>query len=237
MKDQAIQSFQNRQAIVNSLDNLIRYGQAFQKNKNKVTTQLSLFDIGLEDKTEKPKIELKDNIDLIEWYKLESQLLGVPITYDPLKELWMYEELYCTHKPDDVLKMTEYQKDIVIMDIINEIEHRKSKSGNDYVKIYTQNLGETYLYLTGKAYQNLIFNVFKNQIYLFDLTYNPPTKDYSKDSININYLKNINDIDIDNEYNALMKRIIPNIDEYKQLFSNMWIKSNNDEIYFNVYKK
>ena len=233
-KQEAKEIYYNRQSLVDSLDSIIEYGKAFQKNKNKQTAQLTLFDMGMEDKIEVPKIESKNtSVNLIEWYKLESQLLGIPITYDPLKELWMYEELYCTHTSEEVLKMNEHKKDIVIMDIITEIEYKISKNGNNYAKIYTQNLGETYLYLTGKAYQHLIFNVFKDQIYLFDLTYNPSAPSFSKESININFLKNINEVDIEGEYNAILNKILPNKSEYIEMACNMYFKPKDTKIYLN----
>ena len=92
--------FRRRQTIVDNLDKLINSSKKSKKAESKSSFgQMSLFDIGLDDCKEPPKmIECEGNIRLMDYVNLETEILGVPITYNPLDELWMYKELYCTNE-------------------------------------------------------------------------------------------------------------------------------------------
>lgn len=190
--------FRHRQTILDNLDKILSSAKGSKKSQSKNVGQLSLFgDI----EVEKPKlVEYDGHISLMKWVNAETELLGVPITYEPLDEYGQLKELLCTHTASDLLEMVEDTDGIVIMDRVTLIDKRTSKNGNPYAKLYLSQFGsEKYCYLTGDNYKKYISLIYLNEIYLFLMKYRKPTKDFSIDSINIVHVKNVKDIDIDTE--------------------------------------
>lgn len=178
--------------------------------------QLDLFGAGLEVKKEYPKIEIQQgHVNLMEIVEKETELLGVPVLYNPIDDYDMYRDLFCTHSVTDLLEMTEPTHNIVILDRVTQIDYRVSQRGNNYCKFYISSLpGDTYIYLWGAAYRGLIPKLFRNGIYLFQLEYKVATPEFSKDSIVCHLLKHVDDVDIEAEYDRLIKNsTVSSLDE------------------------
>jgi DNA polymerase III alpha subunit len=212
-KQQIEATFRWRQTLVDNIEKIMGATKKSKKLDLSKTGQLDLFSMGLEDCKSNPKLnEYTGNIDLMEWVNIETDLLGVPITYEPLEDKWMYKELYCTHEVTDLFELTDDTKDIIVLDRITNIERRVSQSGNNYVKIHLSQLGtENYCYLWGRYYKEYIPKVFNQETYIFLIEYKKATPEFSKDSLIINGLKNIKDIEINEEYDRLIKSM--NIDD------------------------
>lgn len=238
-KQQAELIYRNRRTILDNIDNVLNYQKKIDKLRDKSAKknigQLSLFDVEEVEIIKKPElIESNSFINIEECVDRETELLGIPISYNSLDDLWIYEELYCTHLVTDLLEVTEATKRMIVMDKIVDIEYRTSDAGNRYCKLYLSKLGsENYCYMWGKTYRDYIPMTFKKQIYLFDIEYKPATKEFSRNCLIVNHLKNIKDVDIDEEYN----RLVPLNEGYIRVFNNVDIKMKDDEIYLNAYKK
>lgn len=218
MNKQQIESiFRYRQTIIDNIDKIIGATKKSQKADLSAQGQLDLFSMGLEDCKSNPKLKLYDgHINLIEYVNKESELLGVPVLYDPIEDVsFMYYELYCTHNVYDILELTEQTENIVIIDRLVKIEHRTSKNGNNYCKLYFSQLGETYLYLWGQNYRNFVSSLFVNEIFIIRLTFNIPTKEFDRYNYVCTGIKNIKYVEIEEEYNRLINslEIIDELDE------------------------
>lgn len=204
-KERAEQIYRWRRAIIDNFDkikNAIKSSKKAESNPS----QLSLFDAGLEVAKETPKIRISnDPVNIIEWVNKETEILGITVLYDPIDELYMYKELYCSHEVYDILELTEKTENIVILDRLVKIDHRISVKGNKYCKLFFYQLGETYIYLWGQNYRNHISSLFINECYLIQLTFNTPTKDFDRYSYVCTHIKNVKDVDINEEYNKLIK--------------------------------
>lgn len=205
-KKEAEAIFRWRQTLLDNFDSIKLAVKKSRKANALTGDQLDLFGAGLEVAKEFPKlIPYEGYISLIASVNKEVELLGVPVLYNPIDDYDMYKELYCTHNVVDLFDLTEDEEGIVVLDRVTEIDYRVSKRGNDYCKLFLSNLGqEYYVYLFGKFYRDYIQHIFKDEIYLFKLKYSTPTKDYNRDSISCEHLKNIKDVDIDTEYDRLL---------------------------------
>ena len=218
--------FRWRKTLVDNFDKIKSAKASSKKADLSSQGQLSMFDAGLEDVKEMPKLEeYSGAIHIMDWVRSEMSIVGTPYTYNSLDDLSMYKDLYCTNEVVDLFELTEDKSKIVVMDWITEITHHKSKDkGSPYVKIYTSLYGaDNYWFLWGKDYQSLIAKVYINEIYLFELNYRIPTKNYSKESINITHLNNIKDIDVNGEYERVYNLCkVNNINK-------KWIETNKPE--------
>ena len=201
--------FRFRQTIVDNLDTIIKQGKQMKKEKLNSNSQLSLFDdsnFDIEIDTSLPIY--KGKINKMKFAEKERELLGISITYNPLNDARIFEDIYCNHSPIDLLYLEKDEKNIVIMDYIIDIEHRTSKRGNSYAKIFISTLGrETYFYLFGENYKKFMPTIFRNKIYLFKLTYNTPSKRFNRNNIVIDNIKNIEYIDVYGKIDELIEAL------------------------------
>lgn len=208
-KSEVERIFRWRKSLVNNFDKITGAIKSAAKADLSSEGQLDIFSMGMEDDIERPKIEMYDGpINLMEGLHLEVELLGLPVTYNPLDDLWMYEELYCTHKVVDLFEMNKNRTKIIVMDRITDIKTQPSKRGNLYSKIFLSNLGlNNYCFLFGDDLKNYISRIFIDQIYLIELEYKLPSPEFSKESIIIHHIKNIKDVDIEAEYERVIKTL------------------------------
>lgn len=216
-KKQIEKVFRWRKTLVNNFEKISGATKKSKKADLSGQGQLDLFSMGMDDCKSTPTLdEYTGYINLMELVDLETDLLGVPVTFEPLAQYWMFKELYCTHEVIDLLELTDDELGIIIMDRITLVDKRISQRGNDYCKIHLSQLGsENYCYLWGESYRKYIPQIFLNEIYLFQLQHKKGTKEFSQDSLIITHVKNIKDVDIDFEYNRLINslEIIDELDE------------------------
>lgn len=185
MNDQIKQELLNRVTIVNNLDNLVKYGNNFKKNLQ----QFSLFGDSIEIK---PQIPQAEYINYDEIIAKEKDILGVCLTYNIFDRYYLVKKRFCNNTISSLNEMTEScPTGIMLLASVDDIEYRKSMSGNNYAKITIQDHNDSCkAYLWGKYYQNNISKIFKNQIYLIELGYK---KD--NESIFIVNIRKVEDID------------------------------------------
>jgi len=204
-KTDAIEVYRWRQTLVDNYEAINKSIKSSNKADLSHQGQLSMFDIGLDD----PKAEIKlktheGSINVMDYVNKETELLGIPVLYDPLQEYEFYFDIYCTHTPSEILELTEKTEKIVIIDRLSRIENRTSAKGNKYCKLFFSQMGETYIYLWGNLFKDKVNMLFINSILMVELTFNTPTKEFDRYSYVCTYIKNIKDVDIDEEYNRLI---------------------------------
>jgi len=86
-----------KKTLVQNFDSIIKASKSSKKADLSSQGQLDLFSMGLEDVKSNPKlIEYDGYIDLMDMVSMEEDLLGIPVTYNPLDDLQILIELYCT---------------------------------------------------------------------------------------------------------------------------------------------
>lgn len=189
--------------------NVEKIFSSVKKSKDKEEAnqgQLDLFSIGLED----PKADLKLDpyhgaVNPIQEANLEAELIGLSISYDPLDDHQMCQELFCTHYPVDIFDITSSTNDIIIMDRVVDIYTGISKSGKKFYRLTLSKLGKDYqISIYGKKFVQYIKELFIDQIYLFQINYQEPSSKSPYASMNTVRLKNVKDVDVDGEYDRIM---------------------------------
>lgn len=195
-----------RYTIVDNLQDIINKIKKNKLNKNKNVAQLSLFDNDEFENYKDFKLKINnDNININKIAEIETELLGIPITYDPLNEYDFYKEIICTNEVTDILNFTSDINNIIIIDRITKIDCKISKTGNKYAKVHISKLPSLmYMYLTGKNFEKYIHYTFINNIYLFEVNYRTASPTFTVDSISISHLKHIEDVDINKFYNKMI---------------------------------
>lgn len=203
-KQKIVDLFKWRKTLVQSYEIIKNAVKSSEKADLSDQGQLDLFSAGLEVEKTLPKlIEYEGGVDLMEMVDLETEYMGLPITYEPLNGLDMYVDIYCTHSVYEVLELTDKTENIIILDRVVIIEYKISQKGNKYCKLFLSQMGETYIYLWGQQFRDLISRIFTNEIYLLSITFNIPTKDFDRYSYVCNYIQNIKDVEIEEEYNRI----------------------------------
>lgn len=223
-RKQAEEIFRGRKTIFDNVESLLDKVRKSSNYDLADQGQLDLFGAGLV--VEKATLEAYSGpIDVMDWVRLEMDLIGIPVLYNPLEELDMYMDLFCTHSVHDLFNLDKDDSKIVVIDWITDITYHKStKSGKPYARIYTNLYGvNNFWYLWGKSYKELIPRTYINETYMFQLNFTMPTPEFSRECINITHLKNIKDVDVESEY----KRAYNASMEVKM--DKDWIKTNNIE--------
>jgi hypothetical protein len=200
-RSEAEEIFRGRKTIFDNVESLLDKVRKSSNYDLADQGQLDLFGAGLE--VEKATLKAYSGlIDVMEWVRHEMYSLGVPVTYTPLDELDMHKDLFCTHGVSDLFNFDKDMPNVVVADWITDITYHKSKkSGKPYAKIFTSLYGvDNYWYLWGRDYKELIPRVYVNEAYLFQISYRIGTPEFSRESINITYLNNVKDIDLEKEY-------------------------------------
>jgi len=197
-----------RITLLRNTDKILKAAKKSEKANENAHGQLSMFDVGLVK--ESPNVELDEyegHVHEMDLVNMEKEVIGLSLTFDPLEECEMYKSLYCTNEVDDVNKIIKAKEGIVIMDYITKIKHLPSRKGNMYARIETSELANgNFFYLFGDMYKDNIRDLFINQIYLIELTYNEPSLTFDRDSLVIDRIKNIKDVDITREYERIMSK-------------------------------
>ena len=106
---------------------------------------------------------------------------------------WQRELIKCAEQGDK-LELTNFS-----LDKLNAQVDKLSLSARFY------QLGETYIYLWGQNYRSFVSSLFINECYLIQLTFNTPTKEFDRYSYVCTLIKNVKDVDINAEYDRLIK--------------------------------
>lgn len=207
-RSEAIITFRWRQTVIDNLDSIIGAVKSSQKADLSSQGQLDLFGAGLEVERKVGLIPHKFDINVDAFVNAEIELIGLPVTYNPLDEYEMHQELFCTHDSTELLGLNAKTQNIIYLDRVVDIEHCYSKKGNRYGRLKLFNLGDNMdVFLFGSDYHEYVREVFKDQIYMFKLEFNVPTPKFDGYSTVCKYLKKADEVDLVGEYERLIKNM------------------------------
>lgn len=225
-RTQVVKIFKFRKSILNNIDNILSKIKSSNNNDLSSQGQLDLFSQGLKVEKEEEVPEYDGKINIMEFVDYEKELLGLPVTYNPLNDLEIFNEIYCNYKPEQLLNFDTNNDNITILDRIVDIEYQVSNnSGNRYAKIYISELSKNlFFYLNGERYKKFIAQLYINEFYLIKLNYSEPTKKFPRDSFSITKIKNIKDVNIESKIKELKEKR-----SKVQVMDRNWIETNKPE--------
>ena len=182
MNDEIKSKLEWRETVVDNLEKLIKHGS------NQDNNQLSLFGNSKETiKLETPKVfNYKQILDK------ETEVLGVNLTYNVFDRYILIYKRFCNSTIRTVVESTESINKAIFLATVRDIEYKKSQAGNNYAKILLQDHDSSIsVFLWGEFYKKKISSIFKDKIYLIEVTYNN-----ENNSTAIVNLRDVNDIDI-----------------------------------------
>lgn len=123
----------------NLIEKVIRYGGAYQNEKN--AAQVSLFGESGSDQIPPPKIPACEPWGEIEKLKIEKDVVGFYISGHPLDQFRVELENFCTCTID---KIFDYKnKDITIAGILSKVVIRQGKTGKSFAIFSVEDYNET----------------------------------------------------------------------------------------------
>ena len=136
------------------IENLIRYGNKFQEDKD--SEQQSLF--GGKDTIEiaKPPLPTTDDWPKLEKLKREKEIIGVYLSAHPLDDFKMEIEQFCNASLSDFDDLNNLRgRELTISGMVTEVKHAIAKNGNPYGFLTIQDYTDSYRFaLFGKDYEN-----------------------------------------------------------------------------------
>ncbi|MFO7828438.1 MAG: DNA polymerase III subunit alpha [Bacteroidales bacterium] len=136
------------------IENLIRYGNKYQEDKD--SQQQSLF--GGKDSIEiaKPPIPTTEDWPKLEKLKREKELIGVYLSAHPLDDFKLEIEQFCNATLVDFDDLNNIKgRELTISGIVTEVKHAIAKNGNPYGFLTIQDYTDSYRFaLFGKDYEN-----------------------------------------------------------------------------------
>ena len=204
MNDFQRETLEYRKSIVDNSDKLIAHGHRFQKNRS--VGQLSLF--GTTDiEITRPDLtcEKLSDYQLEEMASKEQDAIGIPLLYDRYNRHILVEKTLCNATIEDVFYCTEERKQMVFMASLGDYNHRTSRSGNSYAKVFMVRNGyELKMYLSGELYRSTIGKLIKSEIYLIKCT-------YSNGALSIDKIQSANTIDV----SKYIRRVVVDVSDCK----------------------
>jgi DNA polymerase-3 subunit alpha len=111
-----------------AIEKIIRYGQAFQQDKD--ASQISLFGSGAAAQVMRPKLPDGEPWSDIEKLKREKEVVGFYITGHPLDEFQLELSNFCNATTDKVMEMKN--KDVNLAGIVTKAQQRQTKNGKPF---------------------------------------------------------------------------------------------------------
>ena len=149
------------------IEKALKFGSKFQENKN--SAQVSLFENSDEVQLQEPNIPHCDPWPNLEELKLEKEVVGIYISGHPLDDFKTPIKHFC-NAPLDVLKDLNslINKELRIVGIIGEVEHRISKNGKGWARFTVEDFTDSYDFrIFGEEYLKFKHFLFEsNFIYL-----------------------------------------------------------------------
>jgi len=138
----------------NFIENLVRYGNRFQHDKN--STQQSLFGGAESIEISKPAIPETNDWQKLEKLKKEKESIGIYLSAHPLDDFKFEFDSFCNAKLNEFSDLESLKnRDLTMAGIVTEVKHSISKTGNPYGFLTIQDYTETYRFaLFGKDYEN-----------------------------------------------------------------------------------
>ncbi|OFX88367.1 MAG: DNA polymerase III subunit alpha [Bacteroidetes bacterium GWF2_33_16] len=137
------------------IENLIRYGNTFQSDKN--TQQISLF--GGKDTIEisKPPVPSVNEWQKLETLNREKEIIGVYLSAHPLDDFKLEIDNFSNASLSELNELGRLRgKELSVAGIVTEIKHGTSKNGNPYGFLTIQDYTDSFRFaLFGKDYQDL----------------------------------------------------------------------------------
>jgi len=137
------------------IENLIKYGNTYQTDKN--TQQISLF--GGKDTIEisKPQVPAVNDWQKLETLNREKEIIGVYLSAHPLDDFKLEIDNFSNASLSELNELGKMRgKELTVAGIVTEVKHGTSKNGNPYGFLTIQDYSDSYRFaLFGKDYQDL----------------------------------------------------------------------------------
>jgi DNA polymerase III subunit alpha len=136
------------------IENLVRYGNRFQNDKN--STQQSLFGGTQAIEISKPPVPTTNDWQKLEKLKKEKEIIGIYLSAHPLDDYKFEFDNFCNVKLTELTDLESLRnRDLTIAGIVSEIKHSMTKTGKPFGFLTIQDYTESYrLALFGKDYEN-----------------------------------------------------------------------------------
>ena len=119
---------------ISFIDQLIRYGNRLQQEKN--TTQQSLFGDAIQMQIQKPEIPQAEDWSKLEKLSREKELIGIYLSAHPLDDYQLEIEQFCNASVTDLEELDKLLgKELTMAGIVTAVNNGISKTGKPYGSI------------------------------------------------------------------------------------------------------
>ncbi|MDX9696004.1 MAG: DNA polymerase III subunit alpha [Bacteroidales bacterium] len=135
------------------IENLIKYGNTFQADKN--TKQISLFGGKNTIEISKPNAPVQNDWQKLETLNREKEIIGVYLSAHPLDDFKLEIDNFCNASLSELSELAHLRgKELAVAGIVTEVKHGTSKNGNPYGFLTIQDYTDSFRFaLFGKDYQ------------------------------------------------------------------------------------
>ncbi|MCG8410399.1 MAG: DNA polymerase III subunit alpha, partial [Bacteroidales bacterium] len=136
------------------IENLVRYGNKYQNDKN--SSQKSLFGDTNSIEIAKPKIPATNNWQKLETLNKEKELIGIYLSAHPLDDFKLEITNFCNVSLSEFDNLNNLNgRDVTVAGIVIEVKHSITKNGKPFGFLTIQDYTDSYrLALFGKDYEN-----------------------------------------------------------------------------------
>lgn len=136
------------------IENLVRYGNKYQHDKN--SKQQSLFGGAQSIEISKPAVPETNDWQKLEKLKKEKEYIGVYLSAHPLDDYKFEFENFCNSKLSEFDDLESLRnRDLTIGGIVSEVKHAMTKTGKPFGFLTIQDYTDTFRFaLFGKDYEN-----------------------------------------------------------------------------------
>jgi DNA polymerase-3 subunit alpha len=136
------------------IENLVRYGNRYQNDKN--STQQSLFGGTQAIEILKPPIPTTNDWQKLEKLKKEKEIIGIYLSAHPLDDYKFEFDNFCNIKLSEFTDLESIRnRDLTIAGIVSEVKHSMTKTGKPFGFLTIQDYTDSYRFaLFGKDYEN-----------------------------------------------------------------------------------
>ncbi len=163
------------------IENLIRYGNTFQNDKN--SSQPSLFEESESIEINKPIIPLTDNWTKLTLLNNEKELIGIYLSAHPLDDFKLEIDTFCNTKVSELKNLNNLiGKEITVSGIVTEAKNTFTKTGKPFGFLTIQDFSDSYKFiLFGNDYTDNRNFFYEN--YPLLIKGNVQTRRYNKDEL------------------------------------------------------
>jgi len=177
------------------IDQLIRYGQRYQSEKNNAQQSLFGGDSGSVD-IARPVMPPCAEWSQLETLNKEREMVGIFLSSHPLDDYAVIIKNMCNHSLGDLSDLTPLAgQDITIAGMVVKTDNRIGKSGNPYGRFVLEDYNGTHEFsLFGKDYENFRKYMFDNYLLLIKGKVQPRFRDSNELVLRINSMTQLSEV-------------------------------------------